>query len=439
MKQIVIAFAVFLVSLAMPTAAQEGWKFIGPDRSEILSLAVQGDVIFCTIRDGGLHRSTDAGATWTQLDTLLFPRGAYGLQFLPDIIPIIAATVSRNDGRFLVSVDLGETWIRDGKMPLTPMERFWGVRDSSGLVLAIASTGGSPAVFDELYRSTDFGVTWSRIGNFPTGSSHGLRLSLGFSSTSPVIYAMYDDSMILPELFRSTDAGITWNYVRNNVYGRYLHVDIDNPDVIFLLNGGIYQSDDAGVTWRQISLRVTLSAITMRQDPINTNHLYVQTYGGGRVQVQSSSDRGASWQVDSASLLLPPVQGYFREDQQELFHYDHIGRRLYIGTSQGLFVREHLVSSIAAPPSASGPEITVYPQPAHASLTMKFVGFPESNCLLTAHNVLGERVRSWQIHNGDGVNWDLRDHSGASVPNGLYLLTAVSSSKIVTRRVLVQR
>jgi hypothetical protein len=220
---------------------------IDPHRNDILYLAAPSG--------RGLWRSTDSGATWTQVTT--FPNAG---NFVPD----------PNDTSGYSSDNLGVLWVtfdprtggRHGGPGNGPANGRGGgrVRATQTIYVGVADTENI------LYRSTDAGRTWQRVPGQPTGylphkgvldHTNGL-LYLATSDTA----GPYDGAK--GDVWKLDTATGEWTQISpvpsssaDNTYG-YSGLTIDRqnpgtlmvatqimwwPDVIF------FRSTDAGATW----------------------------------------------------------------------------------------------------------------------------------------------------------------------------------------------
>ncbi|MFQ5571935.1 MAG: FlgD immunoglobulin-like domain containing protein, partial [Rhodothermales bacterium] len=108
--------------------------------------------VFAGTPNNGVYRSTDAGSTWSEVNSGLGPNldmTAFLFQPNGDVL------VSGFDGVFRSS-DNGDTWEKTGSVPTRGVNDL--VRDSGGN-LFIASRGGGVAI------SEDDGATWTSVNN----------------------------------------------------------------------------------------------------------------------------------------------------------------------------------------------------------------------------------------------------------------------------------
>ncbi|UCF65254.1 MAG: VCBS repeat-containing protein [bacterium] len=210
------------------------------------------------------YRTTDGGATWTELP---FLGSAYYMEFYT----VGFGLTTGNFGRY-ISRDGGLTWVT------SPNDMFafdfiddllgLGVADSSlyrttdggntfmpvftGLLKAVAFISASTVVGisdNRFIRSTDAGLTWS-VGDSAEGKNHltvisgNIILAWGRSGSFP----NYNDRVL-----RSADGGLTWTDLGEVIPGGVqAFTALSGQNAIAAdLNGNMFLSSDAGQSWLQ--------------------------------------------------------------------------------------------------------------------------------------------------------------------------------------------
>ena len=215
---------------------------------------------------GGLYRSTDGGATWSQ--------------------------VSR-DGTF---------WFNDVKhLPLSP-----------GVVLAAASSDTRVTTGGGLWRSTDGGATWAQVALTPPTPACASELSayaLAPEAGRARVWAGTSCGLAF-----SDDAGATWAFqpARPGFAPEpVLAVVAPSPTQLAVLTGGAVRvSSDAGATWSSSGTGLPFSPVAaghaqLAVSPRNARHLFwahnAWEYVGGdnpwvaHTSLFASWDFGATW------------------------------------------------------------------------------------------------------------------------------------------------
>jgi photosystem II stability/assembly factor-like uncharacterized protein len=283
----------------------------------------------------GVYRSTDGGATWTNLGlrntrhigrVRVDPRD-------PDTVYVAALGhawgPSRERGVFRTR-DGGRSWDHvlfksenagavdlslDPHNPRTMFAAVWQARRTPW-----SMTSGGPD--SGLWKSTDGGDTWTDISRTP-GLPRGVLGRIGVV-VSPAngrrVYAVVeaDDGA----LFRSDDAGATWERASEEpgLRGRpwyYMHVfaDPQNQDVVWIADYSLWKSTDGGRTFVEWATPHGDNH-DLWIDPANPKRMIEGNDGGACV----SFNGGRSW----SSIYNQPTAQFYHvcaDDQQPYFVY----------------------------------------------------------------------------------------------------------------------
>jgi photosystem II stability/assembly factor-like uncharacterized protein len=195
---------------------------------------------------GGVYRTDDDGATFTQL-----------------------GTVTHCD---LVSVDFSDTARRT--------------------LLAGAHESGQ-----RMFRSTDGGATWTDIG---------LRFPASAGNTSFPLVLDTQTSLVgtwgstAAGIFRSSDGGNSWTRVFATSARSIPLVASDGAIYWMGEDGGIIKSSDRGISWTTVAGVLTWTSVGLIELPDGT----FAALGGGYLVL--SNDRGGTWQRRGAPLPYVP-------------------------------------------------------------------------------------------------------------------------------------
>jgi photosystem II stability/assembly factor-like uncharacterized protein len=441
MKLLLAALALFLLS--DPASAQSGWRNIGPEEREIVSMSLLGDLIFASVRvpgSGRLYRSLDGGENWERVDTTTLPVGAATWILPGNPIKVLAAYYTYDPSRtrhFYISADSGRTWENHemGQLPGDISRFYFRNGNDSGALFGVASIGR----LDRLYRSTDYGRTWSWPYPFPQ-SSDGSRIAIGLSPTTPDVYVNVDTNIGGAYLYHSSDNGVTWEIVGLGPgLLPMMIIDPDDPLVIYApFQSDFIRSTDGGLSWSPIFRGWQgMGVVQGIMHPDNSDHLIFLTQWD-EPGVYQTTDRGTTWVYDTLSAHLPYKAT--KGGTYEWLNYDAKRNRLYLQSAKGIYVREDVpATDVKTTPTLPGFSMQTWPQPSSESLTVK-TEFPiHSSATLRVYNTLGMMLREWHMAAPGSVHWDLRDRYNRDLPSGVYLLIAVAGKELVTQRILIQR
>ena len=226
-------------------------------------------------------RSTDYGATWTEVNSSAGWSGRIPTSVaMPDgsIILMGGGDYSNYNNDTWRSIDNGETWT------LVNESAGWSARIGHSSVVmpdgSIILTGGignkgaaNDLVMNDVWRSIDNGATWMQVNASAGWSGRAFHTSVVMADGSIVLIGGRDDDMnSRNDVWRSTDYGATWTMVSANaglspIWGCN---GVVMPDGSIVLLGGtngrstysndLWRSTDKGATWSHMSENVGWSA-----------------------------------------------------------------------------------------------------------------------------------------------------------------------------------
>ena len=228
--------------------------------------------------NGGIYRSTDKGANWTQVLDLK----AEDLVAIPGTNTVYASAPGSGVYR---STDGGATWTSLGVANSSSRMRLAVAPSNSAVIYALTSTN--------LYRSDNGGSTWASVSTSACDGQCTYNLALAVHPTNPQTVTV---GAIRPR--RSTNGGTNFTTL-TNTWGSSQQVHQDTHVVRYSLNdanriwigsdGGIWRSNDGASTW--VNMNANLN-ITQYYDivvhPTDANIVF------GGAQDNSSSKRTTS-------------------------------------------------------------------------------------------------------------------------------------------------
>jgi photosystem II stability/assembly factor-like uncharacterized protein len=208
----------------------------------------QPNVIFAGTLNAGLFRSLDRGKSWTR-----------------SIVDTGSVAFHRRDSDIVVDpTNANNVYFATTK----PFDDLIGdsLGDSSGF-----------------YRSTDGGVT------FHLTLDAGVT-AMAIDSVHPNVLYVGDHFSNTQNLLKSSDGGLTFSALSPLDDAQRIIVDPSNPNIIYVLGGGLLRSSDGGLTFLSASIGLP-SFYGVAIDPQDPNHLYAWTAGG----LYMTTDQGVSW------------------------------------------------------------------------------------------------------------------------------------------------
>ncbi|WP_257386201.1 WD40/YVTN/BNR-like repeat-containing protein [Tahibacter caeni] len=287
-------------------------------------------------KDGGLYKSTDAGANWTTIDN-----GIALINGRPDMSTV--RTIALDPRSCVAPPPSGPCPAGSGGL-----RRLF----AAGGGRANLSAPGLPYVSARLYRSTDAGANWSPAENgLPLPQDLGPAGANNYASMGGIVPVVFDPAntqtlyigtflnwapdvpgaappTIANGVFKSTDGGNTWAHASSGLprhagagssHWNVLALAINpaNPQILYAgLNnlsgasalGDVYKSTDGGATWTQASAGIAgqdVRALYIDPNDASGDTIYAGTGGTGANPggVYRSTNGGVSW--NSISLGLP--------------------------------------------------------------------------------------------------------------------------------------
>lgn len=277
----------------------------------------------------GVYRSTDGGATWTQIST---QENVESVAIDPRTHDRIYVGTFRQGYR---TDDGGRTWklINSGMVLDTTMFNITFDPDNPDDVW-VATCGW-------VYNSTNRGEMWTRYRDgFDNRRIQDMQVD---PCDHNIVFAGS-----VAGLYRSDDAGKTW-YVTSDqdLVINTIALDGQRPNRIILgVEGdGIYVSHDLGKTFHRScdGLR-NLSVTSIAADPAAANHVYAAVASGGVSSgIYESNDAGVTWSKRSKGDLPAVLSLAINDDSQA---------RFVAGTEKGFFYSPDGIEWTQAAPSS---------------------------------------------------------------------------------------
>jgi photosystem II stability/assembly factor-like uncharacterized protein len=349
------------------TWVEEGPSNIGARITELAMHPTNPDIIFAAHASGGVHKSTDAGVTWTPItdDLPVLTIGAIALDPTdPDIIYVGTGEANAHSFSWFgmgmyKSTDGGSSWSYIGLEetryigrivvdPLNP-SRLW--------VAGTGSLFGTDS-YRGVYRSLDGGMTWENKLSV-TDSTSAIDIVIDPAKPDTIFAAMWERVRGLTYrqsggwtsgIWRSYDGGDTWTELTSGLPKGYdvgrigLSLCASNPSVIYAIYDmwqayevQVYKSTNGGDYWSRTNdgaLEDIHSSFgwyfgQIRVDPSNSDRVFAmgvpfyRSENGG----SSWSEVGSSNHVDHHAMVFDPT------DNSNIYEGNDGG--IYFSTNSG--------------------------------------------------------------------------------------------------------
>ncbi|MCX6225596.1 MAG: hypothetical protein NTV01_12735, partial [Bacteroidia bacterium] len=348
------------------------WGTVGGRVRAIAVHPTDPQTLYIGAASGGLWKSTNGGATWTDI--------GYGLESMsfgaiaidpknPEIIFAGSGEATLIEDYYYYpgkglykSTDGGQSWtvITNGIGNQTQFSDLVVSPHDSKIVMAAMASGnrfaGASLSNEGIWRSLNSGITWTRTLDLED------PFDIAFHPTDPdIVYAAVGGINHIPGFFISHDQGATWEPSNSGLFlpefGR-MQFDISqsNPNIIYAviydindpvsLAVGItraYKSVNGGASWTQISAGIPLGGLSgtvwkdqgwydlcIAVDPVNPNHVLV-----GNVEIHRTTDGSTFAPVRPFGSDFSG--GLSHEDYHKLVYAPSNPNILYIGNDGGIF------------------------------------------------------------------------------------------------------
>ncbi len=288
--------------------------------------------------NSGLFKSTDGGATWTQLTgglpTTADGLGRIGIGISPSDPKriYVTATAGEKSGIYM-SVDAGASWTRT-----TTDQRYFGRGDDFAAITVHPTDPNTIFSMNVVaWKSTDAGRTWKSLRGAPGGDDYQ-RLWINPLQTD-VMLLVADQGAVI-----TVNGGETWSSWYNQGTAQFYHVTADNAWP-YRLCGGQQESgsacvasrgDDGSITYRDWRPVGASEYSYVAPDPLDPNILYggtVTRFDRRTGQTQNVSPNAGRARVFGAAAALA-APDYFRGVRTMPILFSPINpRKLYYGTN----------------------------------------------------------------------------------------------------------
>ncbi len=300
-----------------------GKPFIHADQ-HILEFQPSSSVIFSG-NDGGIRKSTNDGAAWTDLSNGLQITQFYRVSSAAtDATVIYGGAQDNGTNRYLSGAwraVLGGDGMQCLVEPANANNVYAGIQ------------------YGDIRRSTNGGLSFSSVK--PSGAPDGAWITpyVLHPTTPSTVFIAYD------RIYKSTNSGASYTMLTANLPTGELHeilkISISNPDVIYAGKGNrLYKTTNGGTSWTSIVAGLPTSTAYLKDVAISNtdaNKIWAVFSGYSSTnKVFYSSNGGTTWTNISSGLPNLPVNCIEYENNSN--------DAIYIGTDVGVYYKSNSVA-----------------------------------------------------------------------------------------------
>lgn len=421
-------YGVFLIFFSLGFLHAQTWQEIDINSQNLggfTDLAQHKGKLFGTSYLQGLVYSTDGGNSFTTMttDTLA---GTWSRMFSAGNRLYVNTWIALQlDGKVWYSEDEGVTWQIDtaGGLPSAIIAHYT-VMDNDHI---LAQWQGD----DQYYRRDPVDAAWTRMDTFYKNSN------------DPYIFDASNDTLLACtplEVQYSSDNGATWTFLPDQGLPFYMGVtgfDMANGriyivDKQFNEKPVLWYSDDFGTNWDSLSIGGFFDKNAFGTDQTS---YFLKAIGddvwislendasNSVIDIIHSTDRGATWQYDTAGLHVDP---FGTDAIRSMFEFNG---ELYAVCALGKAYKKTF--SIGKEELSFTDKMKVYPNPARDIITIDLTGeLIKSVSLL---DMQGNVVQSFS-----GIYASETEMPLKGIARGAYILEVETFDGILTERILLE-
>jgi photosystem II stability/assembly factor-like uncharacterized protein len=243
---------------------------VHPTNANIILVAAMG-LPMQRDNNRGIYKSTDGGASWTQVKFIdnetgfsdviidpINPQNMYATSWRR-IRNNQESVVSGHTSRVYKSIDGGNTWnILNGGLPQINATRYGICMSQQNANTLYVSVVDSTLNIHGIYKTTNGGSTWSAINitGLDPSALGGFGWYFGRIEVNPS-----DDNQLFVcgvDLWYTPDGGTTWDYAAPQWWSYDVHADkhdilfLNNSSFLLATDGGLYKTTDLGQSYTDI-------------------------------------------------------------------------------------------------------------------------------------------------------------------------------------------
>lgn len=472
------------VDMWRTTDGGTSWNMCTPSWDQYIVHADKHDMVFLSptsfllAADGGLYKSIDNGANWTDADVTPTTQ-IYRVNCNPHVAGEYYGGAQDNGTLGGSAIQLS-SWIRymggDGFQPIfdpyDPTLRYYETQNGS-LYFDDGMGGGdfTVGIDPSDRRSWDMPIIMSRSDNYRlyTGTYRVYRIpNAPYGSWIPispdltdgviygdrfhvittveespvnanVLYAGTSDANV----WYSPNAGTNWYNVTGTLPGQYVTHIIASPtnaSTVWVAHSGyksndfiphIHKSVNNGTSWTDISANLPPLAINNIEVPAGYNDqlIFVATDGG----VYATINGGGNWSRLGNNMPLVAVYDIVYDTALNKLVAGTYGRAMQSYDLDSL-VQEVITSSGDLQPMTNSAELSIYPNPAKDFVNITITGNVVAQHTISITDLSGKVYLTANISSHNATRIDI-----SSLPKGVLLLRVLDTQqRIVSRKKIIK-
>lgn len=322
---------------------------IDPTNSNVIYAATMGNP-FVKNTQRGLYKSTNGGATWSQMLYVADQAGIIDLVMNPqNPQTLYAASFDRYrtnsmgiasgiNAKVWKTTDGGANWTTlAGGLPAGNLSRIGLAISQQDTAKVFASYCDSAFKFTGVWRTADAGTSWVQIAD-TTGVLKGVYNNFGWYFGQIRVNPTNDNELYVMgvDMYRTLDGGQSWSLASPIWWTYEVHADkhdlvfYDGGKILLATDGGMYRSEDGTATWQDIENIPTNQIYRVATNPHQPNMYYcgVQDNGSNGGNASTINSWMKFWGGDGFQMR-------FDDKNADIFYCETQNANLFYTTDGG--------------------------------------------------------------------------------------------------------
>ncbi|MGE5681106.1 MAG: YCF48-related protein, partial [Bacillota bacterium] len=358
---------------------------------------------------GYILKTTDGGATWTQLP-FNFKTQMYTLAMPTADVWYVAGGANS----IFKTTDGGKTFVKQTSPVTTATHVYW---TSAFVNKDLGYIGG---VSGKLVKTTDGGTTWKEVtSNFGTSSI----FKMAMPDTGTLIMGGLN-----AKLSKTTDGGATWTALTPGISGTIFSMKFKDSKFGYIgaNNAGVAKTTDGGNTWIPQTLPQSVSTnATVWSLAFSDSAVWAITGNG---EICKIGNKDTLWTVASKFVTTP------------LSDIEAKGNDLWVVGNNGVIIKgtPEVTSAVGENNIAvcNFDLMQNYPNPFNPATTIKYTIPAEGKVSLKIYNVLGKEVAQL-INQNQSAGQHSVSFNASELSSGVYFYQLTFGSNVSVKKMML--